>query len=100
MKWNPFVNAILASGYISAVVVLINYISSLRHDTSDTVLDGLAFISLVVLSVATMGFLFFYRPAILLLDGHREEGIRYFLTTLSTFAVITVVAITSMLFLQ
>lgn len=100
MKWNPFVNAIAAAGYIGAVVLLINYISSTRHDTPDTLLDGLAFISLVVLSVATMGFLFFYRASILILDGHREDGVRYFLTTLATFAVITVAAISAMLFLQ
>jgi hypothetical protein len=97
MKWNPFANALLASGYITAVVLLINYISSTRHGTPDTVLDGLAFLSLVVLSVATMGFLFFYRPTILILENKREEAVRYFLTTLATFAVITVLAITAML---
>ena len=100
MKWNPFVNAVLAAGYIAAVVFLIHYISSIRHDTPDTILDGLAFLSLLVLSVSVMGFLFFYRPAILILDSKREEGVRYFLTTLATFGVITVVVVSAMIFLQ
>lgn len=90
MRWNPFVNAVLAAAYIGAVALFMHFIESLRHDTPDTLLDSLGFISLFVLSAATMAFLFFYQPAVRLLENRKAEAISYFLQTLGIFGVITV----------
>ena len=90
MKWNPFLNALAASAYVILVAFFIHHISSIRHDTPDTVLDSIGFLSLFVFSAATMAFLFFYQPFIRLLDDKRAEALSYLLKTLGIFGVITV----------
>lgn len=47
-------------------------------------------LSLLVLSVALMGYLFFYRPLELFMDGRRHEAATFFLKTIGTFALIGV----------
>lgn len=94
MKWNPFTNAVAASAYIGAVALFMHFIESLRHDTPDTLVDGMGFISLFVFSAAVMAFLFFYQPAVRLIDGKKSEAVSYFLKTLGIFGLITVVVLT------
>jgi len=90
MKWNnPIINAVAASAYIAALSLFIHYVSSLRHDTPDTLLDGMGFLSLFVFSAAVMAFLFFYKPTLLLIENKKAEAISYFLKTLAAFGVIT-----------
>src|SRR5580704_5194860 len=89
MRWNPFLNASIASGYIAGIALFLQFIQSFKHNTPDTPIDAVGALSLLVFSVALMGFLFFYRPAVLLLDNKREEAVSYFLKTLGTFGVIT-----------
>jgi len=93
MKWNPFLNAIAAAAYIGIVVLFMHFIESTRHDTPDTLLDGMGVISLFVLSAAMMAFLFFYQPIVRLLENKKAEAIAYFLKTLGLFGVITVVVL-------
>lgn len=93
MKWNPLVNAIAVAAYIGAAVLFMHFIESLRHDTPDTLLDGIGFISLFVCSAAIMAFLFFYQPAVLLVEHKRAEAIAYFLKTLGIFGLMTVVVL-------
>lgn len=83
-------NAAGAAAYIGAIGLIFQYISSFRSDTPDTFLDPILALSLLVFSVAVMGFLFFYRPVVLLIEGKREEAVSFFLKTLGTFGVITV----------
>lgn len=71
-----------------------HFISSIRHDTPDTLLDGVGVMSLFVFSAAIMAFLFFYRPVVLLIEHKKAEAVSYFLKTLGTFGVITVVVLT------
>jgi hypothetical protein len=97
MHLNPFANAIIAAAYIWGVVSLIQLISP-GPDTPDTWLTPIMALSLLVFSVALMGFLFFYRPVVLLLENKKEEASSFFLKTLGTFGVITVVVITSLVF--
>jgi NADH:ubiquinone oxidoreductase subunit 6 (subunit J) len=94
MKWNPFINAAAASAYIGAVALFMQFIQSLRHDTPDTLLDGMGVISLFVFSAAVMAFLFFYEPARRLIENKKTEAVSYFLKTLGIFGVITVVVLT------
>lgn len=90
MKWSPIYNAAGAAAYITAVVTFMHFITELRHDTPDTLIDGMGFISLFVFSAATMAFLFFYRPVELLIAGKRIEATSYFMQTLGIFGIITV----------
>ena len=94
MRFNPYINAACAAAYIGAIGLLMQFISSLLHDTPDTLLDPIAFLSLLVFSVAVMAFLFFYKPVVLLLDNKKHEAVSYFLKTLMTFGAITVLMLT------
>jgi hypothetical protein len=90
MRWNPYLGAATATAYIGGVVLFIHFIESIRHDTPDTLIDGMGFISLFVTSAAVMAFLFFYRPVMLIVENRKSEAISYFLKTLATFGVITI----------
>ncbi|MDB5190201.1 MAG: hypothetical protein JWN49_527 [Parcubacteria group bacterium] len=90
MKWNPFINALAAVAYIGAVALFMHFIESLRHDTPDTLLDSLGFISLFVCSAAIMAFLFFYQPLVRLIEGKKAAAVSYFLKTIGIFGAITV----------
>ncbi len=46
-------------------------------------------LSLLVLSVSVMAFLFFYQPVIMLLEGKRQEAVTFFFKTVATFAIAT-----------
>ncbi len=96
MRWNPILNGLLASGYVGSVATLIHWISSFKHDTPDTVVDGIAFLSLFTFSAAVMAFLFFYRPMALTLEGKGAEGLSFFAQTLFTFGIITAIAVASL----
>ena len=97
MRWNPYLNAIGATAYISVVGLFIRYISALHHDTPDTLHDSIAAISLFVFSAAVMAFLFFYRPVVLLIENKREEAFSFFLKMLATFGVITLIVLLTVL---
>jgi hypothetical protein len=94
MKWNPFVNAAAAAAYIGAVALLMQFIQSIRHDTPDTLLDGMGAISLFVFSAAVMSFLFFYQPIIKLSENKKAEAVSYFLKTIGLFGAITIALLT------
>jgi hypothetical protein len=94
MKWNPLLNAAAAAAYIGAVALFMHFIGSLRHDTPDTLLDGMGVMSLFVFSAAVMAFLFFYQPVIMLIENKRAAGIAYFLQTLGIFGAITIAVLT------
>ena len=86
MNKKSFYNAILAAGYITFIVSIINWTSSIPHKPEDNVFMPITMLSLLVLSVALMGYLFFYQPVLLLLDGKREEAVKLFLGTVAIFA--------------
>lgn len=94
MQWSPVLSAFAAALYIGVVAVFMRFIESIRHDTPDTLIDGMGFLSLFVLSVAVMAFLFFYHPVVLLLENKKKEATVYFLKTLGVFWAITVVVLT------
>lgn len=94
MKIHPIFNAVAALAYIGLVVTFIRFMESVRHDTPDTPIDGLAFISLFTFSAAVMAFLFFYQPVLKLTEHKPQEAISYFLKTLGYFGLITVTILT------
>ncbi|HEU5114412.1 MAG TPA: hypothetical protein VFT82_01445 [Candidatus Paceibacterota bacterium] len=90
MNKKPFYNAILASGYIALLIDFMNWTSKFQAGESNLLIPILM-LSLLVLSVAIMGYLFFYEPVTLLIDGKRTEAVSSFLKTTVTFAAITAI---------
>jgi hypothetical protein len=90
MNKKPLYNAILAAGYISILISLINWFTNLPHSPEDNVFMPITMLSLLVLSVALMAYLFFYQPVLLLLDNKRSEAAKLLLTTIAIFAMITI----------
>ena len=93
MTKNPYQNALLAAAYIVFIVLLISYGPALVRDKPDTILAPMAMLSLLVFSVAFMGYIFFFRPVLMYLNGQKREAVEFFTKTLVTFAVITGIVI-------
>lgn len=95
MTRNPFINALLAVGYITAVASFM-FFAPKFEDAKLGVLVPMAVLSLFVLSAAVMGSIFFYHPVVLFLDGKRQEAVRLFGKTLGIFALITIALLVSL----
>lgn len=95
MTKNPFINAFAASAYIALVASLMFYGPKFA-DGKDTVLVPIAMISLLTFSAATMAYLFMYQPLQMYLDGNKKGAINFFLKTLATFGLITILAFTGL----
>jgi hypothetical protein len=55
----------------------------------NTIMIPIAMLSLLVLSVAMMGYFFVYQPVRLLIEGKQREATKFFITTVAFFACIT-----------
>ena len=93
MSRNPYINALLAAAYIVFVVLLITYGPAYVRDKPDTILAPMAMLSLLVFSVALMGYLFFLQPVAMYLEGQKREAMELFTKTLGSFAVITAIVL-------
>lgn len=91
MSKNPLLNALSAAGYIILVVSAMTFISKTMGDKPDTFLAPVVFLSMLVLSVTVMAYLFFYQPVQLFISGKKKESIDLFAKTVGVFAVITLV---------
>ena len=89
MTRNPYFNALVAGLYIVFIVLLISYGPALVRDKPDTIFAPMAMLSLLVCSVAFMGYAFFFQPVLLYLEGQKREAVELFTKTLASFAVIT-----------
>lgn len=85
MKLNPFINALAASVYIVAVVLLIQSFQAFSS-VKDTIIIPIFMLSLFVLSAAVMGLLFLFQPLRLYFDNRKKEAGVFFLKTLGAFA--------------
>jgi membrane protease YdiL (CAAX protease family) len=83
----PLLNALSASIYIGVVVGVISFLTSIGHEKPDNILIPMFMLSLLVLSVAVMGFLFFYKPFELYFDNKRKEAVLFFWKTVGIFAI-------------
>ncbi len=92
MTKNPFYNALGAFLYICGVVTLINYGSRFAGE-AESILAPIAMLSLLVLSVSVMAYIFFLEPVKQYLDGNKEGAVRLFIKTIQYFATITAVAL-------
>lgn len=89
MTKNPLLNAFSAAVYIALVATIMNYAHQVDVPEQG-ILIPMAVLSLFVLSAAIMGYIFFYQPAQMYLDGDKKGAVDLFLKTLAFFACITV----------
>lgn len=97
MTKNPIVNSVSALVYISLIASLFFYGSKIMGSKEDTILAPIAMLSLLVLSVAVMGYIFFFQPLQLYLDDDKKSAINLFLKTLASFAVIVAIVFATIL---
>lgn len=88
---NPYLNACAAFAYILGGATFMYMVPESYFDSIFPVFVISLILSLLVLSVALMGFFFFYKPARLFLDGKHAEAVQFFLKTVSTFFILILV---------
>jgi hypothetical protein len=91
MTTNPFYNALLAIAYIAGIMTLVFFAPSIIMGPKESIFIPMGMLALLVLSVAVMAYLFFYRPVMMLLDGEREKAVKLFLHTVGIFAGATAI---------
>lgn len=84
-----FMRAALAELYIIGVALLITQVFERFLPDEDTFMTPIVVLSLLVLSVATMAYLFFGKPLEFGFDGEAGRGLRFLLATIASFAVLT-----------
>jgi hypothetical protein len=97
MNLKPFHHALLAELYIAGVVAALFYGSAL-FGPQNTLLIPVGVLSLLVLSVSAMAFLFFARPLVYLIGGDPKAAMGFFLKTWGCFAVLTALVFVGMFF--
>jgi hypothetical protein len=91
---NPYISALAAMSYIGGLMLfLLPVLGYLDKGGDVEVFAPFIILSLLVLSVATMAFLFFYQPLLFIIDRKHKEAVNYFMRVIGTFAVGTVVVI-------
>ena len=86
MNKKALYSAIIAAGYITVLVSCVNIVGSMLHSIEDNIFMPISMLTLLVLSVAVMAFLFFYEPVLLLIEGKRSEAVKLLLSTIAIFA--------------
>jgi hypothetical protein len=89
MKMSPIKSALGAGLYIVFIATVMQSLSKAMPG-DDTFFAPMLFLSLLVLSVAIMGYLFVYEPLRLFLENQKKEALSYFAKTVSYFAVVVV----------
>lgn len=97
MTNNPLINALLAGGYIVAIVLTISSFPHLLGEEKETILIPMAMLSLLVLSVSVMATIFFFKPVQMYLDGAKTEAAKLFLHTVMYFAGLTFIIFIAMI---
>lgn len=99
MKPTPLRHASAAALYIVLIVSALFSFAD-RPEADVTILMPITMLSLLVLSAATMGYLFFFEPVRLALVGKTEEGVRFFMRTLGIFALYAALALAAPFFIS
>ena len=91
MTNSPLKNALLALGYILLIATLMHLLERYAPK-EDGFFAPVAFLSLLTLSAAVMGFVFLKAPLEKFWDGDKKGGVELFLKTVGFFALFTVLA--------
>ena len=81
----PFLHALIAVLYIIILVTGVNFTSQIPP--RETIIIPMAMLSLFVLSVAVMGYLFLSEPLELLIEKKKKEAVVFFAKTVGFFAL-------------
>ena len=88
----PFIYASVAALYIVGIVTLIQQSGRIGpNKPDDSVVAPMVMLSLLVLSVSVMGFLFVSEPIMLYVSGKKKEAVSYFMKTVGYFAIYVIV---------
>jgi membrane protease YdiL (CAAX protease family) len=82
---NPYLNAVLALAYIVSLVAVVFQSSHIISLPSESIFYPIFALSTLVFSVSLMALLFFYQPLRLLIAGHPDEGLHFFVRTIGAF---------------
>lgn len=96
MLKKALIKALLAELYIVAIVLVIQYIEKII-EIPETILIPIIMLSLFVISAAVMGYLFVAEPILLYIDGQKKQAVNLFLSTVTSFAVITLIILFTLL---
>lgn len=99
MSKSPFVNALAATAYITAIASVLYYGPGKSFEI-DGVIAPVIFLSLFVLSAAMMGYFFLYQPVQFFFEGKPKEATKLFIMTVIIFACITAAILLSWLLLS
>lgn len=88
---NPYLNSIYAEAYIVVIAFIIRHVG--KPDTPDNFFTPIVVLSLLVLSVAVMAYLFLGETVQLYLEGQKKQAISFFMKTVTGFAIITIIAL-------
>jgi hypothetical protein len=88
MTKNPILNALAAIVYIITIASVMFY-GIENAAPIKSVIGPIVIVSLFTLSAAVMGYIFFYQPLQLYLDGKKKDAVNLFLQTVAVFAGIT-----------
>jgi len=98
MNKKPFYNATLAAGYIVFIVNLIGLFFSPNTPDAPNLLIPIMMLSLLVLSVAIMAYLFGYDPIRLYSDGEKDEAGKFLISTIAYFAAYVLIFVISFVY--
>jgi len=90
MTKKPLTHASLAALYIASFVSS-GYIVSIFAGDTETILIPMTVLSLLVISVALMGYLFISEPLFLAIEGKRRESVSFFFYTVGYFAIYVII---------
>jgi len=89
MTKKPIYNALAAIIYIVLIIFFIDFISSVEY-VSEGLWQSIIALSLLTLSVAVMGYIFFFQPIVLFVEKNKKEAVKYFIHTILYFAIIII----------
>ena len=95
---NPFINALSATTYITAIVSAMSYASE-TNIPEDGIFIPIFMLSLLAISVSMMGYFFIYQPLWFLIQGKQKEATKFFFSTIAIFALTTGIILSVWLFL-
>lgn len=85
----PFTYALAAVLYIVSIVLVINGITSVLPGKN--IIIPMVMLSLLVLSVAVMGFLFFSEPIYLYMENKKQEAVSFFAKMVGIFTCFAII---------
>jgi hypothetical protein len=95
---NPYINALVASLYIT-IVACVMFFGLQKFGPANSIVIPITVISLFTLSAAIMGYLFFFEPLQLYVEKQTKQAMIFFLKTIATFAGITILIVLLLLVL-